>query len=77
MLLKEILKFNSSIKYFIIGEGSARSQIEQTIAQNALNNNVEMVGWLAYEKINEYYNNSKFFLLYHKGKVFLDQCLRP
>jgi len=57
------VRTHMEIKCAIIGDGSYKKQLQKIIRQKGLINNIDLLGWISNENLNEYYNQAKIFLL--------------
>lgn len=62
-IVKELKKDIKDIKLFLIGDGSLRTQIEQKIKDNNLEQNIILTGFIPKEEIEKYMTDSKLFVM--------------
>jgi len=61
--IPEILKEKGDIKFLIGGDGQLRDKIEKYIRAENLSDKVKLVGWIPHDKLPDYLNELKLFVL--------------
>lgn len=61
--ISKILERESSVEFFIGGDGQLRTKVEQYLSDRSLNNKAKFVGWIPHEKLPEYLNDLKLLVL--------------
>ena len=65
--LPKVIREVPNIKYLIIGEGSFKTELQRIISELRLENYVEFVGRVPYDKLNEYYNLADVYAMPSKA----------
>ena len=58
-----ILERRDNLKFFLGGYGPLRDRIEDELRNNNLSQKVELTGWIVHDKIADYFNELKLFIL--------------
>lgn len=61
--ISKILERESSVEFFIGGDGQLRTKVEQYLSDRSLNNKAKFVGWIPHEKLPKYLNDLKLLVL--------------
>jgi glycosyltransferase involved in cell wall biosynthesis len=61
--IPEVLKSDPDIIFRIGGSGPLKTEVEQYLEQNKLKKSVEIIGWIAHDKLPEFLNDVKLLVL--------------
>lgn len=61
--IPSIIKENKGIKFFIVGDGQLKSEIDKYLNEENLKNKVECYGWVTHDELPKYLNKLKLMVL--------------
>jgi glycosyltransferase involved in cell wall biosynthesis len=61
--IPKVATLHADLKFLIIGEGTLKDEICAFIDKHALNTRVELVGWVAHDKLPDYLTSLKLLVL--------------